>query len=175
MSISFQKITLTLASTAIVLSLATKPEAAEITSKVTNLQVLGSTQGNQEETAQLIAEVNLAEMSADKDVLSVTWSIKNTGDTNVVLTWLHQGSYTYTGSFLSGVTASSPETKTKYHPLMDGVGECVCSGNISSDFTRNLSPEEKLTYWSLYPTQKEVETVTIEIPGFDPIEDIPIS
>jgi hypothetical protein len=157
------------------LPLATGASSAAVAPQQSSLESLGSASGNEEHTSHLTAEVNLVEKNDAGDVLSVAWSIENNGESNIVLTWLHEGSYTYSGSFMSGVTASSPETDTRYHPFMDGAGECICSGNISSDFVRNLNPGEKFTYWSLYPVATEVETISVEIPGFDPIEDIPIS
>ena len=146
-----------------------------VSASASELDSLGTSQGNRNEASSLTAEVNAAEQNNDGTVAAVTWSIENNGEDPVTLSWLFEGSYTYTGSFFSGVTASAKDSGTRYHPFMDGVGECVCSGNIGSDFLNVLHAQTKLTYWSLYAIPEETEMITIEIPGFEPIEDIPIS
>ena len=140
-----------------------------------DLESLGSASGDRPESSSLTAEVNAVEMDAQENILSVTWSVENNGTSDVVLSWLHEGSYTYEGSYFSGVTANSEEIGQRLHPLMDGSGACVCSGNHATDFNNVVYPNNKLTYWSIYPAPEGTDSITIEIPGFDPIEDIPIS
>ncbi|OLT24669.1 hypothetical protein BJF83_06545 [Nocardiopsis sp. CNR-923] len=89
--------------------------------------------------------------------------------------WLRDRSYTYAGQNFAGVTATSPETGTRYHPVMDGEGACLCSGSTSNDLVQILNPGEQVAYWSLFSVPTDLDSVTVEIPNFDPIEDIPIS
>ena len=58
---------------------------------------------------------------------------------------------------------------------MDATGACLCSGNLSFDFKEKIQPGEKVAYWSMYSVPEDVDAITLEIPGFEPIEDIPIS
>lgn len=58
---------------------------------------------------------------------------------------------------------------------MDGEGYCLCSGEESNELIDVLKPEEKIAYWSLFSVPEDIDSVTVEIPNFDPIEDIPIS
>lgn len=58
---------------------------------------------------------------------------------------------------------------------MDGDGACLCSGISSIDFKDRIHPDEQVAYWSMYSVPEDVDAITLEIPGFEPIEDIPIS
>ncbi|WP_231972553.1 hypothetical protein [Nocardiopsis alborubida] len=163
----------TISITALVFSVGTSTSAAPTQN---DFEALGTAPGNETSSSSLTAEVNVAEENESGNLLAVTWSIENSGSEPVVLTWLTDLSYTYSGgAYFSGVTAFSPENGTRYHPIMDGEGECLCAGNVSNDFEQRVDSEEKMTYWSMYSVPSDLETISVEIPGFDPIEDIPIS
>lgn len=137
--------------------------------------LLGSGEGNETETEGLIVEANQVERNEEGNLVSIDWSIANETDSSVVLNWLHEkGTYTYSGNYYSGVTVVDTETDTRYHPLMDQSGECVCAGKTSDRFYNQVSSGGKSAYWSLFSTPSDVETLTLEVPGFEPIEDIPI-
>ncbi|WP_152436843.1 hypothetical protein [Nocardiopsis xinjiangensis] len=137
--------------------------------------LLGSSEGDESETQGLIAEANRVERNERGNLVSIDWSIANETDSDVVLNWLHeQGTYTYSGNYYSGVTVVTPEAGTRYHPLMDQAGECVCAGKTSDRFYNQVAAGGKSAYWSLFSTPSDVETLTLEVPGFEPIEDIPI-
>ncbi|MFE3457673.1 hypothetical protein ACFXKD_09005 [Nocardiopsis aegyptia] len=150
------------------------PGAASITPNATDLESLGSASGT-ESHADLIANVHNAESNDAGNLLSVTWSIENPTTDPVVVTWLADRTYTYSGPYFSAVTALSSDGSTRFHPIMDGSGECICSGNTSSNFSERVEPGESMAYWSMYSVPNDVESVTVEIPGFEPIEDVPIS
>lgn len=114
-------------------------------------------------------------MDQTRTFLSITWSIENSGNQQEGLAWLKDGSYIYSGQNFAGVTTTDPSKGVRYHPIMDGEGSCLCSGERSNEFVGTLNPGEKIAYWSLFSVPEDVETVTVEIPNFDPIEDIPIS
>lgn len=140
------------------------------------LDSLGAAESNENVSSGLTAEAHLAERSESGSLLSVTWSIKNEGDSDVRFNWPSGTSYMYSQPvYYSGVTTSSRDGHTRYHPLMDGVSDCVCSGQLSLDFKVLIKPEEQVAYWSMYSVPEDVDAITLEIPGFEPIEDIPIS
>ncbi|WP_433698111.1 hypothetical protein [Nocardiopsis sp. CA-288880] len=140
-----------------------------------NLDSLGRSNGNSEESTGLIAEVHQIEQNEDGNIISVTWSIENTSTERVVLTWVKDRSYVYSGQNFAGVTALSSDSEVRYHPIMDGEGECLCSGKTSNDFSQRVEAGDQIAYWSMFSVPGDVESVTIEIPGFEPIEDVPIS
>ena len=140
-----------------------------------DLEVLGTSPGNAEESSELVAEVHQAEKDDSGAFLSLTWGIKNNGDGQASMLWLRDRSYSYTGQNFAGVTLVNPDEGTRYHPIMDGNGTCLCSGSISNDLVQNLGSGDKVAYWSLFSVPDDIDSVTVEIPNFDPIEDIPIS
>ena len=135
---------------------------------------LGVTGSNEADSEGMTAEVNDVEQNDSGNLVSVSWSIENNNDDYVTLTWLYDQSYTYTGDYFSGITAVSSSSNTRFHPVMDGSGECLCAGNTSSDFFNEVAPEGKSAYWSLFSIPSDVDSIDIEVPGFEPIEDIPI-
>jgi len=137
--------------------------------------ILGTGEGNEPDSQGLTAEANRVERNEHGNLISLDWAITNETDSDVNLTWLHeQGTYTYSGNYYSGVTVIDPETGTRYHPLMDQSGDCVCAGNTSDRFYNQVAAGGYSPYWSLFSTPCDVETLTLEVPGFEPIEDIPI-
>lgn len=161
----------------IITPLSTSASAAAVTANfpTESLESLGHATGNAQHSIDLIAEVNQAERDESNAFLSVIWSIENDGQDRSVLTWLSNSTYIYGGSHFSGITITSPETGHKYYPIMDSEGFCLCSGNTSNNIKNGLNPGDKISYWSTYSVPSDAKTLTVEIPGFDPIEDIPIS
>ncbi|MDE3719894.1 hypothetical protein PWG71_00720 [Nocardiopsis sp. N85] len=143
--------------------------------KTENLNSLGSSSGNNQLSTGLNAEVHQAERSSEGNIVSITWSVKNSGSERVVLAWLSDRTYTYSGPNFAGVTALNQEHATRYHPIMDSTGACLCSGKTSNDFSQRVEPGDQVAYWSLFSIPDGVEELTIEIPNFEPIEDIPVS
>ena len=140
-----------------------------------DLESLGTASGNADESRSLTAEVHRAERDESQKLLSVTWSIENQGDGQASMLWLRDRSYSYSGQNFAGVTALGSDEDTRYHPVMDGEGSCLCSGSISNDLVQNLNGGDKVAYWSLFSIPSDIESITIEIPNFEPIEDVPIS
>lgn len=140
-----------------------------------DLESLGTAAGNSDESRSLTAEIHLAERDESQKLLSVTWSVENSGDGQVSTLWLRDRSYSYSGQNFAGVTALGSDQETRYHPVMDGEGACLCSGSISNDLVQNLNSGDKVAYWSMFSVPGDLDAVTIEIPGFEPIEDVPIS
>ncbi|MBB6120652.1 hypothetical protein [Nocardiopsis algeriensis] len=140
-----------------------------------DLESLGAAKGNHEKSEDLTAEINQAQINERGNLLSITWSIANPSSERVVLTWLSGRSYTYSGANFAGVTIIDENRGARHHPIMDGLGSCLCSGDSSANFKSRLEPGEQVAYWSLYSVSEGVEEITVEIPRFEPIEDIPIS
>ncbi|MEC3894337.1 hypothetical protein [Nocardiopsis sp. LDBS1602] len=137
---------------------------------------LGTAASNDEVSEGLTAEAHQTERSESGSLVSVTWSVENNGAEKVFFNWPAGTSYMYSlTTYYSGVTATSTEKDMRYHPIMDGESDCLCSGKLSNDFKEIINPGEQVAYWSMFSVPSDVDTITLEIPGFDPIEDIPIS
>jgi hypothetical protein len=61
--------------------------------------------------------------------------------------------------------------KKKYFVVQDSHGDCLCSHEI-----KDLSPEVQVALWATFPpVPDEVQKITVEIPHFPPLEDVPIN
>ena len=139
------------------------------------LDSLGSAESNHPNSEDLAVEAHSAERG-ESSMVSVTWSIENNGGSRVTFNWPTGTTYMYNSSLAySGVTALSPSEGTRFHPIMDSRGECLCSGSNSIDFKKEIDPGEQVAYWSMFSVPESVDSIDLEIPGFDPIEGIPIS
>ncbi|WP_436890757.1 hypothetical protein [Nocardiopsis dassonvillei] len=153
----------------------TSAASATMHSGTENLETLGSAESSETRSSGLSAAVHEARRDESSSFLFVTWSIENDSSERKVLTWLSGSTYIYSGSSFSGVTITSPESGEKYYPVMDSHGMCLCSGNTSNNIQTGLDPGGQVAYWSTYSVASEAQTITVEVPGFEPIEDIPIS
>ena len=72
---------------------------------------------------------------------------------------------------VSGIHLLDPTNKKKYFVVTDAEKHCVCSKNIE-----DVGPGQKVNLWAKFPAPPpEVTKVTIEIPHFQPMDDVPIS
>lgn len=72
---------------------------------------------------------------------------------------------------VSGIHLVDPVNKKKYFVVVDAERKCLCSKNIP-----DLDAGGKLSLWAKFPAPPpEVAKVTIEIPHFQPIDDVTIS
>ena len=61
--------------------------------------------------------------------------------------------------------------KKKYFVVRDTEGACVCSRNV-----KNIEPGSRANLWAKFPAPPEnVQKISIEIPHFSPMDDVPIS
>ncbi|MEU3020562.1 MULTISPECIES: hypothetical protein [unclassified Nocardiopsis] len=142
----------------------------------TDLESLGTAESTDSISSGLTAEAHAAERNASGNLLSLTWSVENQGSSEVDFDWPQGTTYMYSNRMAySGVTILSSNEGTRFHPVMDSAGDCLCSGNNSMDSKNFLRPGEKVVYWSMFSVPEDVESVDLEIPGFDPIEDVPLS
>ncbi|MES0833191.1 hypothetical protein [Nocardiopsis tropica] len=154
---------------------ATGVSSASATPLASDLESLGSAPGNSDQSDGLTATVHQAERDETGAFLSVTWSIENSGSNARGIVWLRDRAYSYSGPNYAGVTAVSGDSGTRFHPIMDGNGECLCSGPTSNNIAQQVEPGSQVAYWSMFSVPSDIDSINIEIPNFEPIEDVPIS
>jgi len=72
---------------------------------------------------------------------------------------------------ISGVHLVDPVNKKKYFVVVDTDKHCLCSKAMP-----DVKPGEKLNVWAKFPAPPpEVTKVTIEIPHFQPMDDVTIA
>lgn len=71
---------------------------------------------------------------------------------------------------VSGVHLIDPVNKKKYFVVTDSEKKCVCSTNVE-----DVEPGQKVNLWAKFPAPPpDVQKVTIEIPHFQPLDDVQI-
>lgn len=72
---------------------------------------------------------------------------------------------------VSGIHLLDPVAKKKYFVVTDAEKKCVCSKEIP-----DVEPGGKVNLWAKFPAPPpEVTKVTVEVPHFAPMDDVPIS
>jgi hypothetical protein len=71
---------------------------------------------------------------------------------------------------LGGVNLVDAAGKKKYFVVRDSENRCLCSGDLAS-----LQPGARANVWAKFPAPPdEVQKITLMIPHFPPLEEIPI-
>ena len=71
---------------------------------------------------------------------------------------------------VSAVHLIDPVNKKKYFVITDAEKKCVCSSNVD-----DVEPGGKVNLWAKFPAPPaDVQKVSIEIPHFQPIDDVQI-
>jgi hypothetical protein len=81
------------------------------------------------------------------------------------------GGITY-GYNVSGVHLVDAAGKKKYQVVVDSEEKCLCSNDLSSQ----MEPNSRLSLWAKFPAPPEgVKNITVVVPHFIPMEDVPVS
>lgn len=76
------------------------------------------------------------------------------------------------GYNVSGVHLVDAANKKKYQVILDSEKKCLCSDGLSSD----IPAKSRINVWAKLPAPPEdVQQVSIIIPHFIPMDDVPIS
>lgn len=72
---------------------------------------------------------------------------------------------------VSGIHLVDPVNKKKYFVVTDAEKNCLCSKNID-----DIPPGQRTSLWAKFPAPPpEVQKVTVEVPHFQPMDDVPIA
>jgi hypothetical protein len=72
---------------------------------------------------------------------------------------------------VAGIHLIDAANKKKYFVVRDADGSCVCSQHIA-----NIAAGSQAVLWAKFPAPPDdVQKITVEIPHFPPIEDVPIT
>jgi hypothetical protein len=70
----------------------------------------------------------------------------------------------------SGIHLIDSVSKKKYFAVADSDGNCVCSEHVD-----DINPKTQASLWAKFPAPPEnIQKITVEIPHFVPIDDVPI-
>lgn len=77
----------------------------------------------------------------------------------------------------SGVTVVDPEAEQRYHPVFrfDGNTRHCLNTRFSFPQVNPVEQGRQLTLYTAYVLPSDVQSVTVEVPGFEPVEDVPVT
>jgi hypothetical protein len=103
------------------------------------------------------------------DTLTLKLAFVNTGQQQVALDQF--GGPGINMWSISGISLVDIVGKKKYFTASDAEGKCLCSIDIP-----RLEPKARVNLWAKFPAPPpDVQTISVLIPRFAPIEEIPIS
>lgn len=72
---------------------------------------------------------------------------------------------------VGGIHLVDPVNKKKYFVVRDAEQKCMCSNDVE-----DVRPGSRVNLWAKFPAPPpEVTKITIEVPHFQPMDDVPIS
>ncbi|MDT0304114.1 hypothetical protein [Streptomonospora wellingtoniae] len=138
---------------------------------------LGSSQTNDEidDLPDATAEIVGLDGSKTSGFASLTVRITNNGTTeDIHYAQFENPTYIYREAVFSGISLIDGND-TRHHPVMDEHDYCLCSGYAPRlPFAAFVRPDESVDYWAMYYLPENTKSVDVKIPGFDPIEDVPV-
>lgn len=123
-------------------------------------------------------EINELKRSTTGEYTSLTWTLYNNSNTEIILHHFKNPVYLYPSDTSgNGLVLIDEERKIRFNTYIDSEGNCLCAGaeNDFVSFGLRTPPGNYNTYWASYQIPEETKKVTIEIPGFHPVKDVPIS
>lgn len=146
------------------------PPAPASTPAAKTPSVIATTDGEYPDIRVEVTE--LKRTSGNTVTLKFTIINDSSEDMNFSYDFGEAGQYE-TGDFnsIGGVNLVDAAGKKKYLVLRDSNGKCVCSRDLKS-----IKPGARAKLYAKFPAPpEEVEKITIEIPHFIPMDDVPIS
>ena len=121
------------------------------------------------ETPGVRAEVQELKRSSD-NTLTLRFGIVNDSDKDVGFGY-DFGDGTKDYKSIGGVTLIDGTNKKKYFVVRDTEGNCVCSREV-----KDVKPRSRANLWAKFPAPPDdVQKISIVIPHFGPLDDVPIS
>lgn len=123
-------------------------------------------------------EINELTRSTTGQYTSLTWTLYNNSNTEILLHHFKNSVYSYpSGASGDGLVLIDEERGIRFNTYIDSEGGCLCAGadHTVVSFVLRTDPGGRSTYWASYQIPEETKKVTIEIPGFHPVKDVPIS
>ncbi|WP_133742519.1 hypothetical protein [Actinorugispora endophytica] len=155
-----------------------QPSESTSPSNSSNLPSIGSSQASNSTWEGAIIEIRELKRNETGDYALLIWTLQNNSNADISLGFLENKTYIYPGSSTgSGLVLIDESQGIRFNPYIDSDQDCVCAGADHNPTMFHLltSPGFQNTYWASYRLPKETNEVTVEIPGFLPIKDVPVS
>ena len=155
-----------------------QPNGSPSPSSTSEETVLGSSEASNNNWSGAVIKIRELKRSETGDYAQLIWTLENRSSTFISMSYLQNRVYDYNGaSEGSGLVLIDESRGLRFHPYIDSTGGCLCAGaeHSPTQFALITGPGAQNTYWASYRLPPEVDKVTIEIPGFHPIKDVPVS
>jgi hypothetical protein len=155
----------TAAQPAAVATTAAQPQTAATVAAAAPNAGIASSDGDKSGT-----KVVINSLSRGSDTVTLKFTLIN-GPSELGMFYELSGSGYSGGSNTAGVTLVDTVSKKKYFALADTDKTCICSRDID-----NLAPNAQAALWVKFPAPPpSVTKITVDIPHFIPLDDVPIS
>lgn len=147
-------------------------------SQPSSLPSIGSSTPSKNSWEGARIEINEIKRSTESNYTSLTWTLYNESNRTISLNEFGSKTYFYhSGSSGSGLVIFDETKGIRYNTYIDSENDCLCAGSDHSPgkFRLQTKPGSHTTYWASYQLSEDTEKVTIEIPGFLPVKDVPVS
>ncbi|MBB6170620.1 hypothetical protein HNR23_000680 [Nocardiopsis mwathae] len=121
-------------------------------------------------------EIHPPVTSEDGGYVNVAWTVNAEGGRYNSSVFAKNDVFRYyRGGGVSGVTLTDEASRVRYHPLQDSEQQCVCAAtHRPRNYKDVVYDGSSATFWNSYIVADDVTAVTVKVPGFDPVEDVPI-
>jgi hypothetical protein len=138
------------------------------------LPVLGSASATDSELGESTVDVNSLEVSEDGTYAMLTYTVHSEG-ASIGQDDFRNSTYLYTGFGFTGVTMVDEDAGLRYNTALDSTGQCLCAVSTASRrIMREIDSGGSATYWASYLISEETTSVSVEVPGFEPVTDIAV-
>jgi hypothetical protein len=115
-------------------------------------------------------KVEITELKRTSSALTLRFRIINESEKKLDFGYSFSSANNHLGT-ISGTHLLDNANKKKYLVMHDEKQQCVCSRGL-----KDLEPNKSVAVWARFPPPPEnVEKVTVVVPHFLPIDDVPIS
>jgi hypothetical protein len=121
-------------------------------------------------------DVNRIQASEEGGYVTLTYTIHNESDGEIRESLFTNDIYLYEAARgNTGVLLVDETNGVQYNPASDSTGQCMCAINTAaSNMARRLASGDSATYWASYLISEETTSVSVEVPGFEPVTDIAV-
>ena len=143
------------------------PAAAAALQTSSSSEGLGSGDGEQTGT-----KVVITDLKRGGSAVTLKFTIYNNSNTELGtgMRFKADGYKENGGRSFSGIHLIDEVAKKKYFVVADTDGNCVCSEHVD-----DIAPKAQTSLWAKFPAPPDnIQKITVEIPHFTPIDDVPI-
>jgi len=146
---------------------ASDPAASAVPPDPSSIDGIGTGDGEQTGTKVVITELKKGGSTV---TLKFTIYNNSNADLNTGGRFKADGYKDNGGRSFSGLHLIDSVSKKKYFVVADSDGNCLCSEHVD-----DIKPKTQISLWAKFPAPPDnIQKITVEIPHFIPIDDVPI-